>query len=152
MLHWGGDVASGAFQPLPQKISLVFIAQCWQVCHCLCPLRGSVSGVPPFILHKVLEKELSRFGKFFSGFKTVPLGCKDDCLQHVQSLRQQAFIYLSDQSGVLDVTFKVKFENGFYTIYASSGSMKCFECGDAGHKCATCPHKEQATVDVPDEQ
>lgn len=53
-------------------------------------------------------------------------------------------MYLSDQSGVLEVTFKVKFENGFYTLYASSGSMKCFECADVGHKRSTCLHKEQA--------
>ncbi len=28
-------------------------------------------------------------------------------------------------------------------MYASSGSMKCFECEDVGHKRLTCPHRQQ---------
>ena len=105
--------------------------------------RVTVSGVPPFIPNELLEKELTRFGKFASGFRTVRLGCKDARLQHVQSLRRQAFMYLHNQSQTLEVSFKVKFENGFYTVYASDGVMKCFECGDVGHKRSSCPHREQ---------
>ena len=45
--------------------------------------RITVSGVHPFIPSEQLERELARFGKFASGFKTVRLGCKDARLQHV---------------------------------------------------------------------
>lgn len=106
--------------------------------------RITVSGVPPFIPNEMLERELLRFGKFASGFRTVRLGCKDAKLQHVQSLRRQAFMYLNDPEQMLEVSFKVKYDTAFYTVYASSGSMKCFECGDVGHKRAACPHKAQA--------
>ncbi|KAL3968041.1 neuroligin [Sarotherodon galilaeus] len=105
--------------------------------------RVTVSGVPPFIPNDLLEKELTRFGKFASGFRVVRLGCKDARLQHVQSLRRQAFMYLTDPSQTLEVSFRVRYENGLYTVYASAGSMKCFECGDVGHKRSSCPHKEQ---------
>lgn len=43
-------------------------------------------GVPTFIPNEALEKELERFEKFASGFRTVRLGCKDAKLKHVQSL------------------------------------------------------------------
>ncbi|CAI5685842.1 unnamed protein product [Oreochromis niloticus] len=105
--------------------------------------RVTVSGVPPFIQNELLEKERTRFGKFASGFRVVRLGCKDARLQHVQSLRRQAFMYLNDPSQTLEVSFKVRYENGLYTVYASAGSMKCFECGDVGHKRSSSPHKEQ---------
>lgn len=62
----------------------------------------------------------------------VCLGCKDNCLQHGQSLRRQAFMYFSDQLSVLEVAFKVTFDNGFHGFYGSSGSMKCFDYGDVG--------------------
>jgi hypothetical protein len=41
----------------------------------------------------------------------------------------------------LDVSFRVTHEGKTYMIYASTGSLKCFECGDVGHKKSTCPHK-----------
>jgi len=28
-------------------------------------------------------------------------------------------------------------------VYANTGSMECFECGDIGHKRMACPHKAQ---------
>ncbi len=30
-------------------------------------------------------------------------------------------------------------------VYATNSSMKCFECGDVGHKRHACPHKEHET-------
>ncbi|KAK3511259.1 hypothetical protein QTP70_034082, partial [Hemibagrus guttatus] len=39
-------------------------------------------------------------------------------------------------------------------IYASTGNMKSFECGDIGHKRLTCPHKgykEEAVTDTMEE-
>jgi len=105
--------------------------------------RITVSGVPPFIPNALLENELRRFGKMASGFRTVNLGCKDQKLKHVQSLRRQVFMFLESPTQTLEVSFRVKHGDGLYMVYASSGHMKCFECGDVGHKRSTCPHKQQ---------
>ncbi|KAK7879904.1 hypothetical protein WMY93_033428 [Mugilogobius chulae] len=105
-------------------------------------VRVTVSGVPPFISNESIERELVRFGKLASGLKPVRLGCKDARLQHVQSLRRQCFMYLNDPNGTLEVSFSLKHENRHYTLYVNSGSLKCFECGDVGHKRAACPHRE----------
>lgn len=107
--------------------------------------RVTVSGVPPFIPNEELERELRRFGKFASSFKNVNLGCKDPKLKHVQSLRRQVFMFLDAPNQTLDVSFRVKYETGYYMVYASSGSMKCFECGDVGHKRFACPHYKNKT-------
>ena len=104
-------------------------------------IRITISGVPPFIDNALLEQELRRFGKFASGFKPVALGCKDARLKHVQSLRRQVFMFLDAPSQTLDVSFRVKYGEGSYMVYASSGQMKCFECGDVGHKRHACPHR-----------
>jgi len=85
---------------------------------------------PVHIPSDLLEKELVHFGKFASGFIRVRLGCKDAKFLHVLSLWRQAFMYLSNPSQMLEVSFKVNFENGFYTVYASAGSMKFSEGGD----------------------
>lgn len=106
--------------------------------------RITVSGVPPFIPNELLEKELRRFGKFASAFKTVSLGCRDPKLKHVQSLRRQVFMFLDAPDQTLDVSFRVKHDDSSYMVYASAGHMKCFECGDVGHKRFACPHKQQA--------
>ncbi|KAG7478767.1 Transposon TX1 putative 82 kDa ORF 1 [Solea senegalensis] len=111
--------------------------------------RITVSGVPPFVSNEALEKELRRFGKFASGFRSVGLGCKDLKLRHVQSFRRQVLMYLDSPTQTLDVSFRVKHENGYYMVFASSGNMKCFECGDVGHKRIACPHRRQAAEAAP---
>ncbi|XP_068578407.1 uncharacterized protein [Cebidichthys violaceus] len=103
--------------------------------------RVTVSGVPPFISNQVLERELQRFGKLASSFKTVGLGCKDEKLKHVQSFRRQVFMFLTGPSQTLEVSFRVKHGEGHYMLYASTGSIRCFECGDVGHKRAACPRR-----------
>ena len=108
--------------------------------------RVTVSAVPPFIPNELLERELRRFGKFASGFKSVGLGCRDEKLQHVQSLRRQVFMYL--ETPTLDISFRVKHGDAYYMVYASSGNLKCFECGDTGHKRVACPHRQ--AVPLPD--
>ncbi|XP_075308533.1 uncharacterized protein LOC142370003 [Odontesthes bonariensis] len=113
--------------------------------------RVTVSGVPPFIPNEALERELQRFGKMASGFKTVGLGCKSDKLRHVQSFRRQCFMFLNCPSQTVDVSFRVRHGEGLYMVYASTGNMKCFECGDVGHKWVACPHRpanEHARGDV----
>lgn len=104
--------------------------------------RVTVSGVPPFIPNELLEKELRRFGKFASGFRTVSLGCKDPKLKHVMSLRRQVFMFLDSPSQTLDVSFRVKHGDRSYMVYASAGQIKCFDCGDVGHKQVLCPHRQ----------
>ncbi|KAF0021705.1 hypothetical protein F2P81_026042 [Scophthalmus maximus] len=102
--------------------------------------RITVSArVPPFIPNELLESELRRFGKLASGFRTLSLGCRDPKLRHVQSLRRQAFMFLDSPTQTLEVLFRVKHGDGHYVVYASSGSIKCFECGDVGHKRYACP-------------
>ncbi|KAI3369584.1 hypothetical protein L3Q82_024491, partial [Scortum barcoo] len=98
-------------------------------------------GVPPFIPNEALERKLQRFGKLASGFRTVGPGCKSDKLKHVQSLRRQVFMFLTCPSQTLEVSFRVKHGEEQYMVYASTGSMKCFECGDVGHKRTACPHR-----------
>lgn len=49
-------------------------------------------------------------------------------------------MYPNDPSG--EVTFKVKFEKGFYSVYISLASMKCCDHGDAEQKHSTCPYKK----------
>ena len=105
--------------------------------------RITVSGVPPFIPNQLLEQELRRFGKFASAFKTVGLGCKDPKLRHMQSLRRQVFMFLESPTQTLEVSFRVQHGQGHYMVYASSGSLKCFECGDVGHKRGACPHRQR---------
>ena len=50
-------------------------------------------------------------------------------------------MFLTCPSQTLDVSFRVRHGEGNYMVYASSGSMKCFECGDVGHRRAACPHR-----------
>lgn len=60
------------------------------------------------------------------------LGCKNESLKHVMSFRRQVFMFLNEPS--IDVSFRVMLEGKAYMIYANTGSMKCFNCGDVSHK------------------
>jgi len=103
-------------------------------------VRVTISNVPPFILNSDIEKELLRFGKMASEVKMIPLRCKNEALKHVLSFRRQVFMFLDQQT--LDISFRIKHEGKSYMIYASTGNMKCFECGDVGHKKIACPHNK----------
>ncbi|RXN23771.1 Homeobox goosecoid [Labeo rohita] len=48
---------------------------------------------------------------------------------------------LESNDNILDINFRVKHEGGSYMVYATTGSVRCFECGDVGHKRLACPHK-----------
>ncbi|KAF0045688.1 hypothetical protein F2P81_002217 [Scophthalmus maximus] len=130
-----------------QVESGVFIRDLWvQVSPLSAPsTRITVFGVPPFIHNDLLEHELLRFGKLASSFRSVSLGCKDPKLKHVQSLRRQVFMFLDSPTQTLDVSFRVKQGDSLYMMYASSGQIRCFECGDVGHKRYACPQKQAAS-------
>lgn len=73
----------------------------------------------------------------------MTLGCKGARLKHVILLRSQVFMFLESPTQSLDVSFNIKHGGEYYMVYASSGTMKCFEFRDVGHKHLTCPHREQ---------
>lgn len=106
--------------------------------------RVTVSNAPPFISNEQILKELSRFGKFAGSIKMLPLGCKNAALKHVMSFRRQVFMFLNAQSKELDISFRIQQGDSSYMIFATTDSLRCFECGDLGHKKFTCPHKKQS--------
>lgn len=105
-------------------------------------VKVTVSNVPPFIRNNDLLRELARFGKIASAMKTIPLGCRRKTLRHVKSFRRQIFMILDSPTQTLDVSFRVKDGTRWYMVYATTGSLRCFECGDIGHKRHACPHKQ----------
>ncbi len=101
-------------------------------------VRVIISNVPPFIPDEDIQRELLRYGKFASGIKMVPLGCKHESLKHVLSFRRQVFMFLN--ASTLNVSFRCVYE--WKLLYASTGEMRCFECGSVGHVRLLCPHRE----------
>ncbi len=79
-------------------------------------------------------KELLRFGKIASPVKAVPLRCKDAALKHVLSFRRHVYMFLNSPERTLEVSFRVIHGEYSFMVYASTESLKCFECGDLGHK------------------
>lgn len=55
-------------------------------------------------------------------------------------------MFLESPDHTLNVFFRVKHEGGSYMVYATTGSLRCFECGDVGHARHVCPHKERGNV------
>ena len=100
-----------------------------------------VSNVPPFIKNETIERELGRFGKFAGTMKMIPLGCKNANLRHILSFRRQIYMFLNPDSPTLDLTFRVRHGESSFVVFASTDSLRCFECGDVGHKKRSCPHK-----------
>lgn len=106
----------------------------------------TISNVPPFISNEVIVKELLRFGKIASPVKAVPLGCKNAALKHVLSFRRHVYMFLISPERTLEVSFRVMHGESSFMVYASTENLRCFECGDLGHKRFTCPkNNEQRT-------
>lgn len=38
------------------------------------------------------------------------------------------------ESPKLDISFRLMYEDTYYMVYTNSKNIKCFECGDNGHK------------------
>jgi len=49
-------------------------------------------------------------------------------------------MFLESPDRTLNVYIK---HEGEHMIYATTGSLRCFECGDVGHKRQMCPHKDR---------
>lgn len=64
------------------------------------------------------------------------------------SVSAEASVYVSGVSDSCHASFLVKYKEGSYMVYASSGNLKCFECGDVSHKCVACPHRQHRAETV----
>ncbi|KAI7803377.1 hypothetical protein IRJ41_006155 [Triplophysa rosa] len=105
--------------------------------------KVTISNVPPFVSNEAILKELQRFGKIASPVKTIPLGCKNAALKHVLSFRRQVHMFLNSPERTLEVSFRVIHGDDSFMVYASTDSMRCFVCGELGHKRFACPHKDK---------
>ncbi len=69
----------------------------------------------------------------------ILLGCKNAALRHVLSFRRQVFMFLNSPECTLEASFRVIHGENSYMVYASTDSLRCFECGYLGHKRFACP-------------
>jgi hypothetical protein len=53
-------------------------------------------------------------------------------------------MFLDSPEQTLELSFKIKYDNRLYMVYASTGNQRCFECGEFGHKRHACPKREKA--------
>ncbi|XDV11708.1 hypothetical protein PO909_000566 [Leuciscus waleckii] len=51
-------------------------------------------------------------------------------------------MFLNSPDKLLDASFRVKDGDSSYLIFASTESLRCFECGEFGHKRLSCPQKK----------
>lgn len=58
-------------------------------------------------------------------------------------------MFLDSPENTMDVSFRVRHDGRTFMVYASTGHLRCFECGDLGHKKFTCPHREHAAESRP---
>ena len=75
--------------------------------------------------------------------RMINLGCTNEDLKHVLSFRRQVFMFLNSASQTLDASFRVRHGERTFVVFASTDSLRCFECGDIGHMKRTCPHKDK---------
>lgn len=81
---------------------------------CVCSTRVVVANFPQFITDDHIRKELSRFGKFASGFRVLSAGFQADAVKHVFSFWRQVFMFLNNNEQQLNVHFKVVHGEGPY--------------------------------------
>ncbi len=101
-----------------------------------------LSNVPPFIKEETLKEILERYGKLTAPIKMIPLGFKNPNIKHVMSFRHFTYMIPNQQHDPLNLVLKVVVEGKDYTIFVSSGQMRCFLCGELGHVRQTCPSKQ----------
>jgi hypothetical protein len=82
--------------------------------------RVVTANLPPFITDDQIRKELSLFGKFFSGFRVQSAGFQADA---VASFRRQLFMFLNNNEQQYNVHFKMRHGEGLYTGFASTNSL-----------------------------
>ncbi len=72
----------------------------------------------------------------------IPLGFKNPNIKHVMSFRRFTYMIPNQQHDPLNLVLKVAVEGKDYTIFVTSGQMRCFLCGEHGHVRQICPSKQ----------
>ena len=111
--------------------------------------RVIISNVPPFISDQFIVEQLSRHGKVISPVRKLPSGCKSSLLSQAVSYRRAVQMILNDRDAELDLVIKARVDDFDYILFATSGPLKCFRCGQEGHVVRACP---QRPVRTPDER
>ncbi len=62
--------------------------------------------------------------------------------EHVMSFRRFTYMIPNSQHDPLNLVLKVSVGGKDYTIFVSSGQMRCFSCGEHGHVRQTCSTKQ----------
>ena len=90
--------------------------------------RVAISTVLPFISHDKIMSVLSSYGKMMPRMSMIPLGCRNEHVNHAMSFRRQVYMVLPDrgEDKGLNISFKINFEDRNDQIYASSASLTCF--------------------------
>ncbi|KAI4896151.1 hypothetical protein NFI96_021461, partial [Prochilodus magdalenae] len=62
-------------------------------------------------------------------------------------ITRQVFMFLASCDQHLDISFRCKHGDDSYVVFASTERLRCFECGDIGHKQFGCPHRAAQRTD-----
>lgn len=63
------------------------------------------------------------------------------CTQTRTFVSSTSINVLTSPERTLEISFRVSQGENSYMVYASTENLKCFECGDLGHKQFSCSHK-----------
>ncbi|XP_047658580.1 uncharacterized protein LOC125139265 [Tachysurus fulvidraco] len=63
-------------------------------------------------------------------------------MKHILSYSRFVYMILNNRDEDLNIVFKVKVNGEEFVIFATSGVLKCFGCGQEGHMFRNCPEKE----------
>lgn len=99
-----------------------------------------LSNVPPFVSDEILTRALTRYGKLVSPIKKIPISSESPLLKHIVSFRRFVYMIIPDDAD-LDLTLNFRIDDFSYVIFVTTGKIKCFGCGNAGHLIRNCPNK-----------
>ena len=103
--------------------------------------KVTLSNVPPFVKDEELVKELSKYGKVMGPITKVKCGFRAAEFAHIVRHKRVTSMVLKNRDEELNISFKVNMEGFGYTLFATSGLVKCFGCGGEGHMISACPNK-----------
>ena len=103
--------------------------------------KVTLSNVPPFVSDELLVRELSRYGKVMGPITKIKCGFRTPGFSHIVRHRRVTSMVLHNREGELNVSFKVNIDGFDYTLFATSGFVKCFGCAGEGHMVVACPKR-----------